>query len=159
MYALSKIYSKDTVSNAFSKSMIRTEHTGNLPDLSIVHNIVYYFIIFPLFILSCCFCPRYVTQVWTSSCKGTVNLLLMGFIGTGRYGQIISDGEYELLCENYYLLYPFYIILWQGYCYSTRPPLSYIYMYSSVPKVKIIFKMSLLFHIKQPFFKKLFWRH
>ena len=26
--------------------------------------------------------------------------------------------------------------------------------YSSVPKVKIIFKMSLLFHIKQPFFKK-----
>ena len=33
-------------------------------------------------------------------------------------------------------------------------------LYSSVPKVKIIFKMSLvLLHIKQPFFKKLFWRH
>ena len=28
--------------------------------------------------------------------------------------------------------------------------------YSSVPKVKIIFKMSLLFHIKPQFFKKLF---
>ena len=34
-----------------------------------------------------------------------------------------------------------------------------LHTWTCTVQVKIIFKMSLLFHIKQTFFKKLFWRH